>query len=64
MSRHRALEPEDDQTTTFPRVTDEPVADASITSVLPVVPADATTVLPVISTPPSPRPAAPSARPP
>ncbi len=59
MSRHRALEPEDDQTTTFPRVTDEPVADASITSVLPVVPADATTVLPVISTPPSPRPAAP-----
>ncbi len=59
MSRHRALEPEDDQTATFPRVTAEPLGDASITSVLPVVPSDATTVLPVISTPPAPRPAAP-----
>ncbi|MEU8000724.1 class E sortase [Catellatospora sp. NPDC049111] len=51
MSRHRANEPEDDETTTFPRVADAaPAADASsITSVLPVFPADATTVLPVIT---------------
>ncbi|GHJ46600.1 hypothetical protein Cs7R123_39420 [Catellatospora sp. TT07R-123] len=54
MSRHRAPEPEDDETTTFPAVVAEPVpteafpADASITSVLPIVPADATTVLAVV----------------
>ncbi|WP_230686467.1 class E sortase [Catellatospora vulcania] len=63
MSRHRAQEPEDDQTTTFPRVVEAaPTADASITSVLPIVPADATTVLPIITSagaPPAPRPAAP-----
>ncbi|MEV4413310.1 class E sortase [Catellatospora sp. NPDC049609] len=72
MSRHRAPDSaDDDQTTVFPRVTDEPVAadpaaaDSSITSVLPVVPADATTVLPAISTPPAPapRPAPPSPAP-
>ncbi|WP_239120962.1 class E sortase [Catellatospora chokoriensis] len=75
MSRHRAHEPEDDETTMFPRVAEAaPKADASITSVLPVVPAeattvlpaDATTVLPVISAataPPSPRPAAPQTPP-
>ncbi|MEU7822653.1 class E sortase [Catellatospora sp. NPDC049133] len=59
MSRHRAQEPEDDETTMFPRVVDAaPTADASsITSVLPVFPADATTVLPVITSataPPNP----------
>lgn len=59
MSRHRASQPEDDETTTFPRVVDEPVVaqDSAITSVLPIVPGDATTVLPVVSRP-APRPAA------
>ncbi|MBV1853295.1 class E sortase [Catellatospora tritici] len=50
MSRHRAPDPQDDETTTFPRVVADALpADASITSVLPIVPADATTVLPVVS---------------
>ncbi|MDI1464207.1 class E sortase [Catellatospora sp. KI3] len=49
MSRHRAPDPQDDETTTFPRVVADALpADASITSVLPIVPSDATTVLPVV----------------
>ncbi|MFD0595171.1 hypothetical protein ACFQZ4_24700 [Catellatospora coxensis] len=65
MSRHRAHEPEDDETTTFPRVADAaPTADAaSITSVLPVFPADATTVLPVITPATAPPPSRPDASP-